>query len=197
MIEIDPTNFVARRARTLVAIFGSVLASCSSLPPNALHEFQPGALQREFERTHKPPTDAEYANCETPYENDTGVTEIAIERTPCYGFCSTYTLRLFSDGHVEYFGQASVPFVGARRGKLDEYFFTKLARTAVGIGFFELQERYACGVTDNPTVYVAVVRNGERKVIEHYAPEWNGPHALRLFEEAIDAVQRYIDWSAR
>lgn len=197
MSEIILTNCGVPCARRLAAIVGRAFVACSSLPPNALRESQPGALQREFGRSHKAPTDAEYTNCETPYENDTGVTEIAIERTPCYGFCSTYTLRLFRDGHVEYLGQASVPFVGARTGKLDEYFFTKLARTAVGIGFFEFQERYMCGVTDNPTVYIAVVRNGERKVIEHYAPEWNSPHALRLFEEAVDAVQQYIDWSPR
>jgi len=136
-----------------------------------------------------------YVACETPHENKTGVTEFAIERTPCFGYCSTYTLRLFSDGRVEYTGQASVPFVGTRRGKLDPYHFTQLARAAVGIGFFQLQDRYTCGVTDSPTVYVAVTKSGQRKIIEHYAPEWSGPQALRLLEEAIDAVQQHVEWN--
>ncbi|HEY0157120.1 MAG TPA: DUF6438 domain-containing protein [Thermoanaerobaculia bacterium] len=181
-------------ALRIVALLGLALTACSSLPPNALRPSTPGALQREFQRSHGPATEAEYAQCETPYENTTGVTEIAIERTSCYGYCPTYTLQLFSDGRVAYVGQASVRFIEPRSGKLDEYLFTKLARTAVGIGFFELQDRYTCAVTDNPTVYVAVVRNGTRKVIEHYAPEWTGPAALRLFEEAIDNVEPYIEW---
>jgi hypothetical protein len=196
-MEIGPAHSVMPRTGILAAMLSMVLVSCSSLPPNALRESRPGILQREFEQTHDPPTDAEHTRCETPYANDTGVTEIAIERTSCYGFCPTYTLRLFSDGRVEYTGQASVRFVGTRNGKVDEYFFTQLARVAVGIGFFELQDRYTCAVTDNPTVYVAVVQNGRRKVIEHYAPEWNGPSALRLFEDAIDGVQRYVEWSAK
>lgn len=169
---------------------------CSSLPPNAPGPSQPDALQREFTASHPAATGSEYVPCDTPYGDHTGVSEIAIERTPCYGFCSTYTLRLFSDGRVEYTGQASVKHVGTRRGKLDEYFFRRLARSAVGIGFFELEDRYVCSVTDNPTVYVAVTRHGQRKIIEHYAPEWTGPRALTLFEEAIDAVQRYIEWSS-
>lgn len=184
-------------AVVIVAVLAATLVSCRSLPPNALRDTEAGPLQREFQQSHGPATDADYVVCDTPYEDKTAVTETSIERTACYGFCPTYTLRLFSDGTVEYIGQASVKHVGIRRGKLDEYFFSRLARVAMGIGFFELQDRYTCGVTDNATVYVAVTRDGRRKVIEHYAPEWNGPHALLLFEDAIDAVQPYIEWSAR
>jgi hypothetical protein len=162
-----------------------------------LRETHAGPLQREFEQSHAPVTNREVVECQTPYENNTGVSEIAIERTPCYGYCSTYTLRLFDDGRVEYVGQASVTYAGTRRGTLDTYFFAQLARAAIGIGFFEMQDRYICGVTDNPTVYVAVTKDNHRKVIQHYAPNWGGPEALRLFEEAIDSVQQNIDWSTK
>jgi len=184
------------RKSLILSVMLACLA-CSSRPPNALRDSEAGVLQREFQQSHAPATNEEYADCDSPYENNTGVTEIAIERTPCYRFCPTYTLRLFSDGRVEYSGQASVRFVGTRRGNLDEYFFARLARAAVGIGFFELKDRYTCGVTDNPTVYVSVAKSGQRKIIEHYAPEHGGPQALRLFEEAIDAVQQHIEWSAK
>lgn len=186
-----------RDAILIVAVLAIALVSCSSLPPNALRDTGAGPLQREFQQSHGPATDADYVACEMPYDNSTGVTEISIERTPCYGFCPTYTLRLFSDGSVEYLGQASVEYVGTRRGKLHEYFFARLARVALGIGFFDMQDRYTCAVTDNPTVYVAVTKDGRRKVIEHYAAEWNGPHALLLFEDAIDAVHNYVEWSTR
>lgn len=182
--------------RLLLTLVLSASLGCRSMPPNALRDTQPGELQREFASTHPEERAPEYeARCDEPYENNTGITEIAIERTPCYGFCPTYTLRFFSDGRVEFLGQASVKFVGSRRGRLDEHYFTQLARTAVGIGFFELNDRYACGVSDSPTVYVAVARGAERKTIEHYAPIHTGPAALRLFEEAVDDVLQYVDWS--
>ena len=41
----------------------------------------------------------------------------------------------------------------------------------------------------SPTAYVSVTRNGEHKLIEHYAAEHTAPPRLRLLEETIDAVQ--------
>lgn len=165
------------------------LVGCRSFVPA-----EAGVLQREFRQAHGPATDTEAAGCERPFDRDPGITEISIERTACFGACPTYTLRLFSDGRVEYRGQASVSFIGTREGKLDVWRFRRLARDAEGIGFFQLPDHYSCTVTDQSTVYVAVTRNGQRKVVEHYAPDWSGPAALRLLEQAIDAVQPSIEW---
>ncbi|MEA2166543.1 MAG: hypothetical protein QOK37_4670 [Thermoanaerobaculia bacterium] len=94
-------------------------------------------------------------------------------------------------------GQAHVKHTGLLAGNIDTWYFNRLAKAAVGIGFFELRDRYTCAVTDNPTVYVAVTRFGQRKVIEHYAPDMTGPAALLLFEESIDAAEQFIKWSPK
>ena len=117
-----------------------------------------------------------------------------MERTPCYGSCQVYTIRLSADGGVEYRGQANVRRVGRHRGRLEPYVFQKLAELAVDIGLFDLSDEYDCLVTDNPTAYVSVTRNGVRKTIRHYAPTATGPARLRAFEETLDRYAGEIEW---
>ena len=81
-----------------------------------------------------------------------GVTEIDIERDTCFGPCPVYSLRLRSNGSVSYDGEAFVKPLGHRTGRMNPYDFATLAQLAVEIGYFELDDYYACAVTDNPTV---------------------------------------------
>jgi len=159
-------------------------------------EYPPGPLQKSFEQLHGRATDDDYNECESS-NDEPSISEISIERTFCYeNSCAAYTLTLFNDGRVEYLGVANVEHLGLRRGTMEPYHFQKLARTAVGIGFFDLKNRYLCGLTDHPTVYVAITRAGERKIIQHYAPSVNGPASLRLLEVAIDEVTEDVRWAS-
>jgi hypothetical protein len=153
----------------------------------------PGPLQVEFERTHG--SESELVVCDS-VAVPTDITEIAIERTPCYGFCSTYTMTLLPDGSVRYVGQGNVEHLGHLSGKIDPSSFRFLSKLAADIGFFEMNDLYTCMITDSPTVYVSVVRNGIRKTIKHYAPDRSGPARLVAFEEAIDAVYGSIQWAS-
>ena len=58
----------------------------------------------------------------------------------------------------------------------------------------ELSDNYDGLVTDNPTVYTSVVRDGVRKTIRHYAAERTGPPRLEAFEQMVDALQARVDW---
>ena len=154
---------------------------------------EPGELAAEFRRRHPAPVPNSEPFCDI--QDNHGITEISIERTVCYGMCPAFTLRLTSDGNVEYIGRSDAAFKGHRQGKLDANAFHRLARAATDIGYFDLKDSYSCSVTDNPTVYVSATKNGTRKLIRHYAPELSGPARLSLFEQAIDAVVPSIHWS--
>jgi hypothetical protein len=181
--------------RRLVSTFGGLLivAGCAHTPafPNAAMSGPPGRLQQEFEREHG--AERSWVVCD-PDDDLDGVQEISIERTSCYGYCSMYAMTLRNDGSVEYRGVANVPSIGSRKGKIPAAQFRYLARLANEIGFFDLKDSYECAVTDNPTVYTAVVRAGVRKIIRHYAPDRTGPARLKAFEQAIDGVQGWVEW---
>ena len=182
------------RLAIIAACLAGTACSAHRLPkiPNAARGGEPGPLRLEWQASH--PHAPEPALC-ADRDQPTGITEIAIERTPCYGFCPTYTLWLRADGSVEYQGQANVPRVGHHRGRLEPQWFQELALLALDIGLFDMAEEYACLVTDNPSVYVSVTRNGVRKTIRHYAVFHAGPPRLRVFEDVVDQYSAHIEWA--
>lgn len=125
----------------------------------------------------------------------TDITEIAIERTACYGPCPIYWLRLHADGSAEMFGRAHVPHLGKHRGRLDPRVFQDLAGIALELGFFSFDDSYTCSVTDSPTVYTSITRRGRQKIIRHYAPSFTGPRSLKILEDKIDEYADAIEWS--
>ena len=130
--------------------------------------------------------------CDT--NSPTGISEIAIEGTGCLGSCPIYTLILRSDGTATYMGRANTRFIGTRHGKIDPRTVEDVAKLAVDIGFFDMDDFYSCQVTDSPTVYVSIVRNETRKTITHYAPDLSGPPRLGLLEVTITRLGELITW---
>ncbi|HEX6765464.1 MAG TPA: DUF6438 domain-containing protein [Polyangiaceae bacterium] len=157
--------------------------------------FGSGSLQKTYEAN--PRHSVGYGGSCQLSEERSPITEIALERTACYGNCPIYTVRLHSDGSVDYIGVAFAEQAGRHRGTIPESWFRSLAALALDIGYFELEDSYSCQVTDNPTVYSSVTRNGQRKIIRHYAPGMTGPPRLRAFEEAIDTFVDYVTWDLK
>jgi len=183
-----------KRVAAMAALAVAMACSSHRWPnvPNPSETGVPGPLEKEWKAAHpESPKPGLCASRDVP----TGVTEIALERTPCYGFCETYSLRVAADGSVEYYGQANVRRVGHHRGKLDPQWFRELAVLALDIGFFEMADEYDCLVTDNPSVYVSVTRNGVKKTIRHYAVSHAGPPRLRAFEDVVDQYAAHIEWA--
>jgi len=186
----------------IVAVIGLACATHRLSVPHPSMSGNPGALQLDFERSHPgalDPLDPRWVappSCLSSSESlrVLGISEIAIERTPCYGLCATYTLRFYADGSVTYDGQANVKAVGRRQGRIDIREFARLAQLANDIGYFDLSDNYDCLVTDNPTVYTSVVHDGVRKTIRHYAVERTGPPRLEAFELMVDALEARVDW---
>ena len=176
----------------------AVLAHCSTprdwygpgLPSGVVEDY------REQEQ-HKPPSTPAPPKTQgcTAGQGQTDVTEIALQRTACFGACPSYWARLHADGSVEMFGGALVPHLGLHHGALPSGLFQRLAGLALELGFFGLDDSYSCPVTDNPTAYISVARGSSKRVIRHYAPAMTGPHRLRLLEETVDQYLEYVEWT--
>jgi Domain of unknown function (DUF6438) len=180
---------------SLVATLCLPLAACATggLPPHASMTASPGPLQLEFELlTPRESNDISFC---PDSEQKTGVTEISLERTGCYGYCPMYTVTLRSNGRASYEGRANVKHVGKFSGSIPVASFEFLAKVALELGAFDrLPSDISCAITDNPTVFLALARDGERRVISHYAPGRAGPASLALLEQAIDIFSDQIAW---
>jgi len=121
-----------------------------------------------------------------------GITEIGIERTPCYGKCKVYSAVIRSDGTFRFFGEANVQHMGRHVGRVNEEDFQELARLINDIGYARLEHAYELPVTDMPTVFTMVAKSDRRKVIRNYANA--GPMKLWAVEQLIDKLLLEARW---
>jgi hypothetical protein len=123
---------------------------------------------------------------------DHGVTEVGLERSPCYGTCPVYTVVIKSDGTFRYKGEKHVSRLGNHTGKVSTYGFNQLAQFIKDSGYTDLQDSYSRPVTDHATVHSTVVISGKRKVISNYANA--GPTKLWAVEQLIDKLLLEATW---
>lgn len=144
---------------------------------------------------------------EDPASPTAALDSIALERTPCFGRCPVYRLRIAATGAV-HFESASAS------DTLDASFSDSIPPSAVGallalaraIDFFDLpdeitpanQDVCRLAATDHPSAIVTIAVGGTVKRVNHYHgchAEVNGVYAdayprLTAFEAAIDSAAR-------
>ena len=80
------------------------------------------------------------------------ITEIRLERTPCFGTCPVDEVVLRPDGTATYIGHQYVKRVGQYRGTFPREDFDRLAELLETKGFFNLKDRYSMRITDHPSL---------------------------------------------
>jgi hypothetical protein len=121
-----------------------------------------------------------------------GITEIGIERTPCFGSCPVYVCVVRNDGTVRYHGEANVDKLGDWDGTTDAYYFHQLANFIVDSGFADMPTAYSNNATDGETVYTTFVLKGRRKVFSNYMS--SGPAKLWALQKLIDGLVADAAW---
>jgi Domain of unknown function (DUF6438) len=132
-------------------------------------------------------------------KRESEITEITLERTPCFGACPVYRLTIHRSGKVEYEGTDRVREKGRRTGKISAEDFTILATKIDEINFFDLKDRYdgknadgsGVTVTDLPTRKTSVTRGNRTKSVENY---FRGPKRLTELEDLIDELTKSAEW---
>ena len=140
------------------------------------------------------------AACETtsvpPAES--GPVTIALERTPCFGFCPDYTVSIDGAGAVTYNGQRFVAVTGEQHGQVSPGDVQALLRAFDEVQFQSLRDEYRAQVTDLPSAIVTLTRNGHTKRVVDYAGTSVGmPAAVRDIEQQIDRVANTQQWVHR
>ncbi len=117
----------------------------------------------------------------------------SIRRTPCFGSCPVYEIKLFQDGSVHYTGRKNVAMIGQYRAKADRTFMEQLMRKAQELKYFEFQERYpASGMISDLPLTITYFRQGARyKLINDY---FDSPKDLQLFEKFLDEMFTKLDY---
>lgn len=116
-----------------------------------------------------------------------------LERTPCFGKCPWYSIRVYQSGYAVYDGKRDAPRTGKYFTRISRQQLESIGKKAEALKYFELNNEYRNDrLTDFPTVYVEVRYKGKKKAITHY--EANPPQALTEMEDFIDQVFVESNW---
>lgn len=113
-------------------------------------------------------------------------TEIALERTPCFGACPVYKVTLKPDGTVIYEGKRFVEKLGRFEGRINEDDYANLAKATDTLGFWKFKDKYTAPITDMPSALVTIQQGEKSKTTDNYAGR--GPAELWAIEQLIDKV---------
>lgn len=125
---------------------------------------------------------------------------ITLTRTTCFGTCPAYSVRITSDGRVDYEGTQFVRVVGRATTTIAPEAVAELVAEFDRIGYFGLNARYDTivnpdgttgTVTDLPTTTTSIRVGSRAKEVADYI---GAPPALRRLERRIDEVAGTMGW---
>ena len=126
---------------------------------------------------------------------------ISLERSPCYGTCPAYGLKIHGDGKIEYNGKQHVKVIGSREGRIDPAAVKALAAEFAKADFLSTSDEYSgetCKCrrcTDFPSAVVEISVGTISHRVNHYHGCACAPKPLFELEGAIDKATRSSQWT--
>jgi hypothetical protein len=108
---------------------------------------------------------------------------ISMERTPCFGRCPSFRVKIFNTGRVEYTGDSDVEKMGYHTSTLSKEQIKQLQAKITQIALFKMQDKYDANITDIPSCVLYVNFEGRKKKI---FDRYGSPKELKEFEKMID-----------
>lgn len=114
-----------------------------------------------------------------------------LERTPCFGQCKAFRIKVYRSGYATFEGRANVEKEGMHNGRVGLDTLDMLLSEAERIGFFDLNDRYDSEVTDLPSAILRVVGNGKDKRV---VGRVGTPAAFTRFFEKAETLLYPMPW---
>jgi len=110
---------------------------------------------------------------------------IELKRTPCYGTCPVYTVKIDKNGKGLFEGVENVDQIGRFSFSLSQDELIELENAFLQVDFYQLNNIYYAQVSDLPTTYITYNKDGNRKKIMDY---YGAPEKLRTLENSIESL---------
>lgn len=115
-----------------------------------------------------------------------GIKEVTLERTPCFGGCPVYKVTLRSDGTATYVGSRFVDRIGTYEGKFWARDFERLAKVIENAEFWTMKDKYTLPITDQASQILTVKSDKSTKTVSEYGD--SGPEDLWALQLVVDGV---------
>ena len=121
-------------------------------------------------------------------------TVISLQRGPCFGRCSEYTVTVFGSGRVEFEGRRHVCAPGRRTAWASPDEVRTLVAQMLAFGYLELEWRRGSLPTNSPTVISSLSYGGRTHRVAHHVGDPGAPRLLSFLEDDIDTVAGSWRW---
>lgn len=111
---------------------------------------------------------------------------IKLERTPCFGFCPTYSVTIHGNGTVDYEGIRFVETTGHKAYQIPVQQVRELVTLVYAFNYFSLDDKYEAPITDLPSAITTVTIGDKTKSVDNYGN--SGPKLLENLELKIDKI---------
>jgi hypothetical protein len=115
---------------------------------------------------------------------------LEFRRHECYGPCPVYSIKVHSNGFVEWHGEMFVKIFGETSWQISAQAVEDLGQALDDASFAQLKEKYDdyC-MTDMSACTIAVeLPDGKILTVYHYHGHFDAPKKLDVLEAAIDSI---------
>ncbi len=129
-----------------------------------------------------------------PKVNYDTVLVASLLRTPCYGKCPQYEIRLYASGYATFEGMAHVEHLGQFEARVDPQIIENLIIKAIDINYIGLSDSYPVkgkGIEDFPLCVTGLFTGNRQKIIYNRN---DAPKELVSYEEYFDELFEEINW---
>ncbi len=117
------------------------------------------------------------------------ITEITLDRGPCFGTCPVFRFTATRHAGYRYEGHRYVEPLGKRSGQFYPAWFDRLAELCIELCILDLDDRYPTDFEDTPSTVVIVRHAGGVKAV-HDDGGTASPVRLWAFAVAIESLMR-------
>ena len=116
---------------------------------------------------------------------------IELEKAPCFGDCSVYTLTIYENGLMQYKGDENTDKEGVFVKNMPQNDLRKLVKAFRDADFFSFQSAYRSNIPDLQTITITFNDNGRNKVV---TGKDNRPEALMELQSMLEEIADSEDW---
>lgn len=114
-----------------------------------------------------------------------------MQRTPCFGQCPVYTIRIYQSGNAYLEGKRFFDYEGWFKTKFSESEMIQIKTWANEAGYWKMNHVYDAPVTDLPSTTTALKTDSQYQWVYN---RMNSPDELRTFERNIETLIKDQDW---
>jgi hypothetical protein len=116
---------------------------------------------------------------------------VTLERSTCFGFCPSYTIKIEGNGKVSYEGRENVKVKGAQTAQITPEAVKALVDEFFAIDYFALQDSFDSPITDVAHYVTSLSIDGK---VKRVFDRDGAPKKLQKLEDKIDEAAGSTQW---